>query len=111
MARAALLDFDRLGEAPERDARIDGLAASRGLKLIWQRPCHEALLLRHLEGCRDRRPATPALGIAELARYWPGYAKGLSATRLAERINEIAVRQALGVEPELADFLASIGFR
>jgi hypothetical protein len=106
--RAVLLDSDKLGQVPERDARID--AAALGIKLIWQEPCHEALLLRHLAGCRYLRPATPDLAMAELAWHWPEYTKGLSAMRLAERIGENEVRYALQVELGLAGFLSDIGF-
>jgi hypothetical protein len=58
--RAVLLDSDRHGYAPERDNRIAPLAQANGLLLIWQRPCHEALLLRHLPGCQTLRPSSSA---------------------------------------------------
>jgi hypothetical protein len=108
--RAVLLDADRLGQDQDRDARTTRIAGAARLRLIWQRPCHEALLLRHLDGCRDRQPLTSYLAIEELERRWPGYEKGLSAMRLAARIGAREVRQALEVEPELACFLAALGF-
>jgi hypothetical protein len=108
--RAMLLDADRLGQNPDRDARIPRIAGRARLRLIWQRPCFEALLLRHLEGCRDRQPLNSYQAVEELERRWPGYEKGLPAMRLADRIGAREVRQAVEVEPELAGFLADLGF-
>ncbi|WP_458438079.1 hypothetical protein [Methylorubrum extorquens] len=47
-SRAVLLDTDKLGLTPGRDKQIESLADRHSLDLIWQSPCHEALLLRHL---------------------------------------------------------------
>jgi hypothetical protein len=44
--------------------------------LIWQEPCHEAVLLRHVAGCDQLRPQTSAAAIAELRKCWPDYQKG-----------------------------------
>jgi hypothetical protein len=109
--RAVLLDADRLGQTPARDARIEPIVAAANLRLIWQRPCHEALLLRHLDGCRDRKPANAALAEQELTRHWPDYEKGMSARRLAVRLSARELRQALDVERDLAAFLTDLGFR
>jgi hypothetical protein len=109
--RAVLLDADRLGQTPARDVRIEPIAAAAYLRLIWQRPSHEALLLRHLDGCRDLRPASAALAEQELTRRWPEYEKGMSAARLAARLGVRELRQALEVEHDLAAFLADLGFR
>ncbi|WP_208642211.1 hypothetical protein [Methylobacterium terrae] len=49
--KAVLLDGDTTGRNPDRDAKVAGTAERNGLMLIWQIPCHEALILRHLEGC------------------------------------------------------------
>lgn len=109
--RAVLLDFDRVSQAPDRHARVEHVAANAGFRLIWQRPCHEALLLRHLAGCRDLQPPTCALAEQELRRHWPEYEKGLSAVRLAARLGTRELRQALEVEHSLAGFLSDLGFR
>jgi RloB-like protein len=107
---ALLLDGDRRGQAPDRDAQMEKLAADAKLRLIWQNPCHEALPLRHFEGCQHLRPPTSERAIAELRRRWPQYNKGMSAKRLAEQIGESDVRRVLEVELELASFLSDIGF-
>jgi hypothetical protein len=104
-----LLDDDKLRIAPDRDAQIAPLAQSAGLVLIWQHTCHEALLLRHLEGCAQRRPGNTQLALAALGQEWQAYRKGLPATRLAERIDHLALTRAAAVEPKLADLLTAAG--
>lgn len=108
-ARFILLDDDKMGVTPARDAQIEGVRAYADLRLIWQSTCHEALLLRHLDGSAQKRPATTALAIAALAQQWPAYRKGMAATRLAERIDQAAVVRAAQVELELAALLTQAG--
>ncbi|MER2263819.1 hypothetical protein [Methylobacterium oxalidis] len=109
VARAVLLDADKRGLAPDRDARIDPLARRSGLRLIWQEPCHEGLLLRHLEGCSDLRPPDAERALHELRRRWPEYRKGLPALRLAEQVDAAAVLRAARMHEALAAFLGEIG--
>ncbi|MGH7814609.1 MAG: RloB domain-containing protein [Candidatus Binataceae bacterium] len=108
--RAILLDKDRFGEKPERDRLIAPLAARYRLRLIWQEPCHEALLLRHFEGCQTLRPSSPALAAQELRKHWPDYEKGMSAARLERRIVVESILRAASVERQLKEFLGDIGF-
>lgn len=108
--RALLIDDDKLGQAPHRDARIAPLALTARVRIIWQRPCHEAFLLRHLDRCRDLRPPTAEQALAELLRRWPEYVKGMPAAKLAERIGHAEVQRVLTVESELAGFLAEVGY-
>ena len=110
-SHAILLDADLLGIARDRDAQIEGLARSAKIVLIWQHPCHEAFLLRHLIGCGQLRPQTSADAFAALRRRWPDYEKGLIKMQIAERIGEQQIRQAMAVEPELDRFLRSLGVR
>jgi hypothetical protein len=105
-----VMDADKLGNVPARDARLKEIAGGARLRIIWEHPCHEAFLLRHLQGCKDQRPQTSALAMSALRHHWPEYTKGMPATRLADRIGDAEVRQAQAVEPELAAFLADIGF-
>ncbi len=110
MYRAVLFDADRLGQSPLRDAQIAPIARAAHIQLIWQRPCHEALLLRHLDGCQQLRPPSPAQAMAELRQRWPEYVKGMPAMRLADQIDHGAIARVQLVEAELADFLANIGY-
>lgn len=110
LAQAILLDRDRLGQAPDRDAQLSALAAKHRLKLIWQETCHEALLLRHLNDCHDLRPQSSRIAFAELQRRWPDYQKNAPASVLASRIDRAAVLRAAAVEDGLRAFLDLIVF-
>jgi hypothetical protein len=107
--RTILLDRDKVGAAPERDARIDQLSWQNRLHLIWQEPCHEGFLLRHLEGHQTARPVTSNLAAQALKEVWAEYQKAMPAIHLAARIALQAVRRACAVESALAAFLDRIG--
>ncbi|MBU6394113.1 MAG: RloB domain-containing protein [Sphingomonadales bacterium] len=108
-AKFVMLDRDKWGQAPARDAQVAGVAARAGLSLIWQDPCHEAMLLRHLEACAAMRPQTTALAEAALWQRWPDYSKPMDGTVLARRLDHAAVLRAIAVEPELALMINTIG--
>lgn len=109
-ARFVFLDSDQAIASPQRgaDARRD--AAQAGLMLIWQETCHEALLLRHLNGHQARRPVDTPSAVRSLTQAWPNYAKPMDAVALSLRIDRDAVLRAASVEPELADFLRTLGW-
>lgn len=107
--RAILLDADRLGGNPERDAQILHLAQKHRVRLIWQHPCHEGFLLRHFAQQETMRPQNADLAMQALSRLWPEYRKGAPANELALRIDRNAIRRATAVEPELRAFLVLIG--
>ena len=108
-ARFIMLDDDRLGQSAERDARAHSLAAQAKLIFLWQSPCHEALLLRHLADCAALRPPTTPIAEAALRQRWPDYGKGMAAAQLARRLDVAAVRRAAAVEPTFAEFVSTIG--
>jgi hypothetical protein len=108
--RAVLVDADRLGQSPHRDVRISPLANGEGLSVIWQRPCHEVLLLHHLRDCQMLMPHDRASATAALVRRWPEYRKPMSANQLSARISLADVRAAAGVEAELRALLSLLGF-
>lgn len=108
-AQFILLDDDLMGKMPLRDQRAQAIAREGRMRFVWQRTCHEALLLRHLDGCATLRPPTTALAKAELLQRWPDYQQGMSASELEKRIGAAAVRRAAAVEPELAELLQTIG--
>jgi len=108
--RAILLDRDKLQQNPAWEPQISRLAREHRLLLIWQEPCHEAFLLRHLEAQSAARPPTSELAMQSLKRLWPEYAKGIAAMQLAGRIDLQAVLRAGSAEPALEEFLHTIGF-
>jgi hypothetical protein len=107
--RAVLLDSDRVNQTRRRDNKFREIVKTANLKLIWQHPCHEAFLLRHLDGCTNLQPKTSAEAKRKLLKHWPAYRKGLPAIRLRDRIGLQEILQVMKIEPDLADFLISIG--
>jgi len=107
--KAVFLDADVRDSVPDRTRDAMELARQAGVHLIWQAPNHEAVLLRHLDGCQNLRPAGDAC-LSELRRRWPDYDKaGVTAQRLAVRIGIRQIVQACAVEPDLKLFLRAIG--
>jgi len=107
--RFMLLDGDQAARDPARADRARHLAAQHHIAIVWQEPCFEALLLRHLPDCTTRRPPDTQEALRVLEREWPGYKKPLSRATLAGRIDRDAVRRAAGVERELRALLRCLG--
>jgi hypothetical protein len=107
--KAVLLDSDKVGADRDRDRSMRDLAADHQIRLIFQEPAHEGLLLRHLTGCQQHRPRTAAIALEALRREWPNYRKPMSSQEIAERIGEVGVRQACEVETDLREFLIELG--
>lgn len=107
--RFALVDADQAEREPQRAERARRVASEHNITIVWQSPCFEGLLLRHLEGHTTRRPPdTPQAGRA-LVRAWPDYRKPMPRTRLAQRIDRASVLRAASVEPELEALLRCLG--
>lgn len=107
--RAVLLDKDKLGQTPDRDRQIPALVNRHRLCLIWQDPCHEAFLLRHLGYQTTTHPPGSELALQALKRHWPEYRKGMAAVELATRIDLSAIERVASVEAEFRSFLRQIG--
>jgi hypothetical protein len=75
---------------------------------IKQEPCHEALLLRHLDGFAHKRPPTSGIAIAMLKTVWPDYRKPMTKIQLAKRVDLAAIRRAAAAESALFAFLQEI---
>jgi hypothetical protein len=108
--RALLLDSDMRGNDLLRDERALQISAAHGIRLIWQEPCHEALLLRHFDGCNDLRPSTSGEALKALLKRWSTYEKGTPGRVLAKYFDFDSVIRAAKVEPILAEFLDELGF-
>ncbi len=107
--RFAFLDFDQAERDPKRAERTRKLAADNGINILWQRPCFEAMLLRHLEGKATNRPPDTPGAIKVLEREWPEYKKPMTRANLARRIDRSSVLRAADVEAELKALLRCIG--
>src|SRR5205823_291066 len=108
--RAILLDGDCLGLSPSRDRQIPNLCSTHKIVLVWQTPCHEALLLHHIAGHENKKPRTAASAMTELRRCWPEYSKGSTARYLATKLGMDDIRRACGVDAVLDGFLRAIQY-
>jgi hypothetical protein len=107
--KAIILDHDTsLLYLAKREEAIR-FAAEANVTLIWQDPDHEALLLRHCEGCAAHRPPRGE-SIRRLRERWPGYQKPSDALALSRLFQLEHLRSACATERELARFLREIGF-
>ena len=107
--RFALLDFDQALRDPQRADRARKLASDNRIEIVWQRPCFEAVLLRHLKGKAGHRPPDTQTAARALEKEWPEYRKPMMRSNLARRIDRDAVLRAAGVEAELRLLLQCIG--
>lgn len=63
------------------------MAADNNITLVWQDPCFEAVLLRHLPNRAYLRPHDSRRSEEALVRDWPDYRKPMSRAGLAKRID------------------------
>jgi hypothetical protein len=103
------LDTDQLLQSPDRAARARQLAQNHNIKIIWQQPCFEAVLLRHFVGRNTVMPPDSTTAQSALLREWPEYCKPLSRLELTRKLNREAVMRAAQVENELMTLLRCIG--
>lgn len=108
VGQAIFLDADRRVDDLDRTARADRLILEYRFHAIWSEPAFEALILRHLRGCEQLRPATSALALEQLQDHWPEYRKGMSANELTARLDYAAVGRAATVIAALRAFLIEI---
>lgn len=109
VSKVVLMDSDQLDGDAHRRFEVERLAGKLAIRIIWQEPCHEAMLLRHLEGFTRHRPPTGGVATALLLSAWPQYEKPMTRVRLARRIGLADVLRAATVESVLGGFLREIG--
>jgi len=106
--RFVLLDHDQADVNPQRTEVARRLAHDNGIQIVWQRPCYEAVLLRHLPQCAARRPPTSLEADRALKREWNEYQKPMSRFELTRMIDRDGVLRAAAVEHELSLLLTCI---
>lgn len=107
--RFVLLDDDQIEADPRRADMARRMAAANNIRIVWQRPCFEAVLLRHLPDRTTRRPPDTPEAKRALERDWPEYQKPMTRAALARRLDLQAVLRAATVEPELDVLLRCLG--
>jgi len=106
--KAILTDSDQVkNDHPRRDRTLL-LAHELGIKIIWQEPCHEAFLLRHLPGCGTAQPPETRTATRALLEQWPDYRKPMTRVQLEKKIGIIEIQQAARFEPGLKEFLQEV---
>jgi RloB-like protein len=108
-ARFILLDDDQTVKEPQRAQQATALAQKNDISLIWQSPCHEAMLLRHFETHTNDRPASSAIADRQLKAVWPEYLKPMERRDLERKIGFDAVLRVARVEKGLHAFLTRLG--
>jgi hypothetical protein len=106
--QVALLDSDQVDADAQRRQQAERRAQEIDIRIIWQEPCHEAFLLRHLDGFAQKRPPTSVSAAAMLRAAWPEYCKPMTKIQLARRIDLDAVKRAACVERALCTFLREL---
>ena len=107
--RFILLDFDQAERDQQRAEHAQSMAAENNIIIVWQRPCFEAVLLRHLDGRAGHRPPDTRGAEKALMRDWPEYKKPMSRHDLAQRLDRAAVLRAAAMEPGLDELLRCLG--
>ncbi|MCA3556035.1 RloB domain-containing protein [Aestuariivirga sp.] len=107
--RFVFLDTDQLSGNPQRMREAALLAAEHKIRVIWQEPCFEALLLRHIEGCATKQPLDKSASEKALRREWPNYEKPMSRAALKQKLNHQSLLRAAKVEVELKSLLHCVG--
>ncbi len=96
-----------------QDWTVDQLrraTAANRIKLCCQWPNLEGLLLRMLPGRRETAVMNPASLSARLGAVWPDYRKPVDAQTLERKYSLKSLKRVAGSEPELLEFLRTIGF-
>lgn len=106
--KAILMDSDQVLHDDIRRREAEVHARRLQIRIIWQEPCHEAVLLRHLPALTQRRPATSSEAIAALVRAWPEYRKPMTRQQLQARLGVDDIERAASVETGLAELLQAI---
>ncbi|MCA0050604.1 RloB domain-containing protein [Mesorhizobium sp. B283B1A] len=106
--KTILMDSDQIENDHQRPQQVETLAASCGISIVWQQPCHEAFLLRHFEGYHNHRPATPTLALTALLEVWPDYKKPMTSLQVSRKISMAGVHRAATDDAALKTFLRRI---
>ena len=106
-----LLDADQIqgGHSASRAHDTRHLAEKHDINLIWQNPCHEGLLLRHMPGQDKIQPVNCIDAQRKLVTIWDKYQKPMNANQLSQRISLEDVQRAARAEPDLEKLLKATG--
>ena len=107
--RFVFLDTDTQLLSVEKTNRARQIAAQNNIRIIWQEPCFEGLLLRHFPGRTTHRPPTNQATLHALNYEWPQYGKPMTRAEIGRMIDHEGVARAGSVENNLMALLHCIG--
>lgn len=108
-ATLVLLDSDRIEQDRQAGRDAQAVASEHGLKIIFQNPNLEGLLLRLHEGYENRQIAA-GNSMTELCKVWLEYSKSsLTADQLTGRFDVSDVQRAARYDDELRTLLNVLG--
>ncbi|MHB1564853.1 MAG: hypothetical protein ACYCXP_12345 [Leptospirillum sp.] len=112
--KALMLDSDKLAESPngaeKEQSELEHLATNHDILLIWQTPCHEGFLLRHIKDCRSLKPPDSREALSMLRKRWPDYRKPMQVSALVEIISLEDLLHFAEGKRSLRIFLEKLGF-
>lgn len=106
--RALILDSDRPSENSGSHQSAITIANNNRIILLWQRPCHEAFLVRHFARYQSHEPPTAEIAFQLLKSEWPNYRKGLQGSEYAACLSEKNIQISRETFTEYDEFLKSI---
>ena len=106
--KLVLLDRDRVNQDQIAGRDAPALAARSNLKIIYQDPNLEGLLLKLHDGHEQRRVAA-VNAERELRRVWPEYRKPPTVRQLLQRFRLSDVRRATRYDRQLERLLELLG--
>ncbi|MGC8532727.1 MAG: RloB domain-containing protein [Acidiphilium sp.] len=104
-----ILDADKIENQHEEQACKDKATENGKLIIVWQRPCHEAFLLRHFTPRKNQLPATSAHAMTQLKKCWPAYQKNMPVRQIGQTLSLDGARRAAKNLSEFQEFLRIIG--
>ncbi|MDC7693860.1 hypothetical protein PQU94_06140 [Asticcacaulis sp. DXS10W] len=105
----AFLDTDQRDLDPARGRQAEDLAARLGIRLVWQEPDHEGLLLLHFNHEEKRHPRNKAESMRAIRKVWPNYEKGSTGKQYGRKLFEDHLKRASERHDGLKDFLITLG--
>ena len=109
IAKFILMDFDQVATHGLNANEIQSLAAREGIQIIWQKPCHEGFLLRHIITESNKLPASSQLALLHLRQHWASYKKPMTRVQLGKLVTVNQVLAAAKHNADLSALLLEIG--
>ena len=105
--KLVMIDTDSLLNRHNLDKEIRDICIKNDILILGQEFIHEAVLLRHLDGCEKLRPSKEAT-LPKLKKKWPDYRKPVDGQTLARKLSFDGFCRMLKVEEDFNTALSDI---